>query len=96
MSRVHVTVVVPVLLAALMVVMVLATGFGAESLPVSGVLEVLEHRLTGRIPPDPGMDTIVWQLRVPRTVLAAIVGAGLALAGAAMQTLVRNPLADPF
>ncbi|TLF81102.1 FecCD family ABC transporter permease [Nocardia cyriacigeorgica] len=96
MTRVGTAVVVPILLAALAAVMVLATGFGAESLPVSGVIDVLTHRLTGRIPPDPGLDTIVWQLRVPRTVLAAIVGAGLALAGAAMQTLVRNPLADPF
>ncbi|WP_280236202.1 FecCD family ABC transporter permease [Nocardia cyriacigeorgica] len=96
MTRVDIRIVLPVLLAALAVVMVLATGFGAESLPVPGVLEVLSHRLTGRVPPDPGMDTIVWQLRVPRTMLAAIVGAGLALAGAAMQTLVRNPLADPF
>ncbi|MBF6398690.1 iron ABC transporter permease [Nocardia cyriacigeorgica] len=96
MTRVGTAVVVPMLLAVLAAVMALATGFGAESLPVSGVVEVLTHRLSGRIPPDPGLDTIVWQLRVPRTVLAAIVGAGLALAGAAMQTLVRNPLADPF
>ncbi|RJO69343.1 iron ABC transporter permease [Nocardia panacis] len=76
--------------------MIVATGFGSENLPVSAVVDVLAHRLTGRIPDDPGLDTIVWQLRVPRTLLAALVGAGLALAGATMQTLVRNPLADPF
>ncbi|GHC70437.1 ABC transporter permease [Nocardiopsis terrae] len=39
---------------------------------------------------------IVWNLRMPRTLLAAVCGAGLALCGAVMQSLLRNPLADPF
>lgn len=95
-SRIRTPVALTLLAALLGVAMVAATGFGAESLPVSAVVEVLAHRLTGVPGPDLGLDTIVWQLRVPRTVLAAVVGAGLALAGAAMQTLVRNPLADPF
>ena len=38
---------------------------------------------------------IVWQLRMPRTVLAAMVGAALAVAGVVMQGLTRNPLAEP-
>jgi len=41
-------------------------------------------------------DGIVWELRLPRTLLAAVCGAGLALCGAIMQSLLRNPLADPF
>lgn len=41
-------------------------------------------------------DGIVWDLRLPRTLLAAICGAGLAICGAIMQSLLRNPLADPF
>jgi iron complex transport system permease protein len=41
-------------------------------------------------------DSIVWQLRLPRVVLAALSGAGLALCGAILQSLLRNPLADPF
>ena len=40
-------------------------------------------------------EAIVWLLRVPRVLVAAIVGAGLATAGAIMQSLFRNPLADP-
>ncbi|WP_107655208.1 FecCD family ABC transporter permease [Nocardia suismassiliense] len=96
MTRVRAAIIFPVLGALLICAMILATGFGAETLPVSSVLTVLQHRVTGQAPTDFGLDTIVWQLRVPRTVLAAIVGAGLALAGAAMQTLVRNPLADPY
>ncbi|MBF6127314.1 FecCD family ABC transporter permease [Nocardia brasiliensis] len=96
MIRARTAIVLPVLGALLGCAMLVATGFGAENLPVASVIEVLWHRLTGQPPTDFGLDTIVWQLRVPRTVLAAIVGAGLALAGTAMQTLVRNPLADPY
>lgn len=40
-------------------------------------------------------DPVVWQLRLPRIVMAMLVGAGLAVAGALMQGLFRNPLADP-
>ncbi len=45
---------------------------------------------------DATATTIVWQLRMPRVVLAATVGGGLAVVGVAMQALVRNPLADPY
>jgi len=41
-------------------------------------------------------DGIVWQLRMPRVLTAAAVGAGLALSGAVMQAITRNPLADPY
>jgi len=41
-------------------------------------------------------DAIVWELRLPRVLTGAAVGAGLALAGAVMQSLTRNPLADPY
>ncbi|MFH1175915.1 MAG: iron chelate uptake ABC transporter family permease subunit, partial [Acidobacteriota bacterium] len=40
--------------------------------------------------------TIVFRLRAPRVALALAVGAGLALAGAALQSMLANPLADPF
>lgn len=41
-------------------------------------------------------DRIVWELRLPRALLAAEVGAGLAICGAILQSLTRNPLADPY
>ena len=43
-----------------------------------------------------GEDNIVWLIRLPRILLAGIVGAGLAVVGVAMQATVRNPLADPY
>lgn len=80
-----------VALAALLAVALLGSlAFGAEVLPVARVVDaVLQDR------PGP-VSTIVWDLRMPRSLLAAIVGAGLALAGTGVQTLVRNPLADPY
>ena len=52
----------------------------------------LEAALRG-VEPDA---TVLFRLRIPRVVLAAIVGAGLSVAGVALQALLRNPLADPF
>ncbi len=76
---------------------VLAVSVG-EDLGRGAVLRVLRHRLSfdaGAVP-DPTADRIVWLLRMPRAVLALVVGGGLGIIGAAMQTLVRNPLAEPY
>ncbi|WP_235499482.1 FecCD family ABC transporter permease [Janibacter sp. Soil728] len=75
---------------------VVSLALGSEPLAVSGVIDVLQARLTGGRGGDPSYDTIVWELRAPRVLMALVVGAGLSLAGACMQTLVRNPLADPY
>jgi len=91
-------------LAALLLVLLIGTivsgvvslAFGSEPLKLSGVVEALTARLRGSSGADPVYDTIVWELRAPRVLMAMIVGAGLAIAGACIQTLVRNPLADPY
>jgi iron complex transport system permease protein len=57
---------------------------------------VASHLGIGTSELTPIRDGIVWQLRLPRTLLAAVCGAGLAVCGAVMQSLLRNPLADPF
>ncbi len=82
-------------LASVIVSAFAGLAFGAQPLPFDAVWGVLAHQFGG-LPPDPTAQTIVWGLRMPRTILAATVGAGLAVVGAAMQTLVRNPLADPY
>lgn len=45
---------------------------------------------------DPKLTNILWKIRMPRVVLAGLVGASLAIAGAAFQGLLKNPLADPY
>lgn len=50
----------------------------------------------GRSGLDPLDTAIIWQSRMPQAVLAAVCGAGLAVCGAVLQSLMRNPLADPY
>ena len=79
----------------LLVSLPVATALGATSISWSEVVEDWRSRLQG-VPSDATSDTIVWNIRAPRVLLAAVVGAGLAIAGTVVQTLVRNPLADPY
>ena len=57
---------------------------------------MLHHLGLGDSPLSLLRDGIVWELRLPRVLTAAAVGAGLAVSGAVMQALTRNPLADPY
>ncbi|MDZ4332099.1 MAG: iron ABC transporter permease [Pseudomonas sp.] len=73
-------------------------GFGAAPVPLPSVLEILGQRLFDLQPAQAvssAQDSIVWLIRAPRVVLGALVGAGLALVGTALQAVTRNPLADP-
>ena len=75
-----------VVLAPLVAVAVaVGLSLGAGTLSLGAALRGVE--------PDA---TVLFRLRIPRVVLAAIVGAGLSVAGVALQALLRNPLADPF
>ncbi len=64
--------------------------FGSVSIPPSQVAEALLS------PGDDAISQIVWQLRLPRVLAAFASGGLLALAGALLQVLLRNPLADPY
>jgi iron complex transport system permease protein len=57
---------------------------------------VIVDHLTGRTPRTGVANSIVWEIRLPRVLLAAAVGAALTTAGTVVQVLVRNALADPF
>lgn len=87
------------LAAALLLAVVGAVSLGAVAIPARTTIGVVLDRLsTGSVEVSwPAVhDQIVWQYRLPRTLLAAAVGAGLAMVGAALQATVRNPLADPW
>jgi iron complex transport system permease protein len=73
-----------ILSLVLAVVAVGSTCVGTESIDFSRVFS------------DPTMHTLFFDLRLPRVTMAALVGASLAIVGAALQALFRNPLADPF
>lgn len=77
------------LLLLLIGLFVASLAIGARPIPPFTVLQAL-------ISPDGGREAlVVWQLRMPRTLLGVLVGACLGLAGGLMQALTRNPLADP-
>jgi iron complex transport system permease protein len=79
----------------LLVTMVLGVAIGSVGLSPGAVWHVLVDHLTGH-PRSTVADQIVWQIRLPRVLLAAVVGAALTTAGTTVQVLVRNSLADPF
>ncbi len=85
------------LLALLLLSVGAAITVGSE-VALGDVYRVIWHHLTPGATPllDETADRIVWQLRMPRVLLALIVGGGLSMIGVAMQTLVRNPLAEPY
>ncbi len=75
-----------------------ATSIGSASLGINDVA----HAIFARIFPFANIESshfaevVVWELRLPRIVMAIVAGAGLALSGAVMQGIMRNPLVSPF
>lgn len=85
------------LLGVLLVSCLTALAFGSASVPLAYVWGIVGEQLGLRGGGDwtQGQSRIVWLIRAPRVVLGALVGAGLALVGTALQAVTRNPLADP-
>lgn len=75
---------------ALAVAVLAALLHGPTAIPWTRVAGVLVH------PDRSVVSTIVWQIRLPRVMAALLCGGSLAVAGAVMQALLRNPLADPY
>ncbi|EGJ74098.1 putative ferric enterobactin transport system permease fepD [Streptomyces sp. Tu6071] len=89
-GRLRTTALVALLVALLLVLSLLSVALGALSIPVDDVVRTLFGH-----PPDRLTDNVIWSVRVPRTLLGLTTGAALGMAGALMQALTRNPLADP-
>lgn len=78
---------------------VAAVGMGAVYVPPTTVFDIVGHHLFGspaEVAWRSAHDSIVWRVRLPRVLLGAAVGAGLAVTGMALQAMVRNMLADPY
>ncbi|GKV65374.1 MULTISPECIES: iron ABC transporter permease [unclassified Sporosarcina] len=98
MTRLRFTLLVGILLAALIASMTFAVMVGSVGITPSIIWEVLFSKigLSVEAAASKAQSVIIWEIRLPRVILAAIVGASLAISGAAIQALVRNPIADPY
>ena len=87
-----------VLSVLLLVMIVVAAGSGQVHIPPDEVIGSVLHRIgldVGPLPSHPQGDNALWFVRFPRVTLAIVVGAALATAGALMQGVFGNPLAEP-
>ncbi len=83
----------------LLVTLPVAVGLGPVGIAPDTVTQIVTYHVFGwpQITDWSGAeDSIVWQVRMPRVLLGAVVGAGLAMTGVALQAMVRNVLADPY
>lgn len=88
----------------LLVSAILSIGFGAVSIPPGEVVSIIWARILDllhirNIPDETWKEStaiIILNIRLPRVIMATVVGAGLAVSGTVMQVIVRNPLADPY
>ena len=89
-----------VLICVLAAALFWALSIGTVHLSLSQIYGAIVQQLeSGRTIEAPGqgpVHDIVWLLRLPRLVLAALMGAGLSVCGVVMQAIVKNPLADPY
>lgn len=97
-SRSRVAVVIGVLGLALVAAVLVAAGTGQLHVAPGEVLGSVFHRIGldwGAMPAHPNGDAVLWDVRFPRVIMAVLVGAALGVAGALMQGVFGNPLAEP-
>ena len=85
-------------IAFLLIAMLVGISIGTVYVPVTDIFHILGAEIfrLSKEQIDPMYTNIVLNIRLPRVILAGLVGASLAIAGAAFQGLLRNPLADPY
>ena len=90
---------VPIVIGLGLVALVLGVALGSVWVAPGDIFEIIRHKVAGT-PLDGRVSTasvaIVWNLRLPRALLAFVVGAALSVSGAVMQSVLRNPLASSY
>lgn len=89
------TLALSLLVIALIVTGILSIGIGAKDIPPGEVVSILWNKISGQGGNPTGVEGVIWQIRIPRVLLAILVGSALSVAGGLMQGLFRNPLAEP-
>lgn len=84
--------IVLILGVVLLVAMFVGTSFGSSGISIGELFKAI----SGQGDPEGVTNTIIWEIRFPRVILAAVVGATLSLGGLVFQALLRNPLAEPY
>ena len=84
------------ILFVLVASMVLSVKFGSVDVTVSEIMHEIGIMMSTGNPGDSANSMILWQIRIPRTIFAALCGMGLSLCGMVLQTMTRNDLADPY
>lgn len=99
-SRVTYLIFISVICLLMIGAMILSFTLGAVEINPLNIIELIINKVSGREIFTPvwedSVETIIWNIRVPRVIMACIVGAGLAVCGVLMQALTKNPLADPY
>lgn len=89
--RIRYEIVFAAMLIAFAVIIILNINSGSVSISVGEIVRILFRRKG-----DPTQMNIVWKIRLPRILMAAILGGGLSLSGFLLQTFFGNPIAGPF
>ena len=88
------------LVIVLAIAILWALSIGTVNLPLQQIFAAVVYHLQSDTPIDAlgkgPIHDIIWLLRLPRLILAALVGCGLSVCGVIMQAIVKNPLADPY
>ncbi len=85
-----------VLLGIWIVAALVSMNVGSVRIPIPTSLRLLKNRVLNEPAGSDPLAAILFSVRLPRVILGSLVGASLAAAGAAFQSLLRNPLADPY
>ncbi|MDR1589685.1 MAG: iron ABC transporter permease [Oscillospiraceae bacterium] len=90
---------ITVTIALSLVILIFGMAVGSVYIPPADSLAIVWHKITGAAVPDFVKSTdvaIIWDLRLPRALLAFVVGAALSVSGAVMQSVLKNPLASSY